>query len=212
MESVYQLLHKKGELSGGLIAQTLGELVKMEIVGYVPYSLEYDLLSTCAIFDIGRNVIIGSNKVRFIKFQELLNNNNNENNEKGCMVSPIANTLSLGKEEDVLVTPSIRIFKYLPNPYKNIMSNYYTYWHTYQEDKLRIALAENVSGFSSDENQSLHYKTEVTDFICYQNKAGRQVIVAISDAFLCLCSYFSPITGCLEYVLKSPKDLIPVLK
>lgn len=219
MESVYQLLLKKRELSGGLITQTPGELVKMEIVGYVPYSIEHDNLSVCTIFDVGRDVIIGSNKVCFTQYQQMPDEYDYKsktflaNLKKNFFVSPIVNTIYLDKEEEVLVTPHLRILKYFPSDINSNLIMYYKFWNTNSRylDRAEGALTE-IPAFSLDENRNLHYKTEATDFVCYKNRAGGQVVVAISDAFLCLCSYFSPITGCLEYILKSPKDIDPVLK
>lgn len=195
MLTVIYKFYKDRELRSGMLAQTEGKTIKMEIVGYVPYSAEW-------FFDIQKFVVCADR----LKL-EVDSKKNGLKVDKDYVV-PIAKWVKIPDEEkEYEATPCLNILS-LNEGSKVRYNNFLKFWGSVNSDSTRAKLLE-LEEFSKHEDDCIYYYVSKRENVFYNsmNKA-----IAIADVFLCLCSYINSISGKVEYVMVSPEFIIPVFK
>lgn len=181
--NIQEFLDNKKILPSGLIVRTTGNIVKFEIIGYIPVVED-------EFFSIDKTAI-GYSSVR-IENDEIRINNYSKTQRYTYL--PKAETIILSDNKQIEIDYK-KLF-YIGNNIikKSIRNNH------------ELLLKEHRDLFSLN-GQTLLYNTQPFEKIF---KWGDRV-VSVSDNFACICAYISPISGKLEYTIQHPDNLIITL-
>lgn len=180
--NIQEFLDDKKILPSGLIVRTPGNIVKFEIMGYIPVVDDF--------FSIDKTAI-GYSSVR-IENDEIRINNYSKTQRYTYL--PKAETIIISDSKQIEIDYK-KLF-YVGNDIinKNIRNNH------------ELLLKKHPDLFSLN-GQTLLYNIQPFEKIF---KWGDQV-VSVSDNFACICAYISPISGKLEYSIQHPDNLIITL-
>lgn len=188
-ENVLDLCKREKALSSGLIVQTEGNIVQLEIVGYIPHIKDFFAIDKIAI---------GYTTVRIEVENANYNNSLNRTNKQRYVYLPIAKRIVKNNEEKIIIRND----------------NIYLCNHQIDTDnRTNILFRKNIlikkypELFGCDDN-NFWYNKQYSEIVFEREER----IVSISNNFSCLCSYISPISGKLEYALKNPSELLVSIK
>ena len=116
---------------------------------------------------------------------------------------PIAKRVSIPNEQIIEVKPFLSILE-LKNKTKSDYEKILSFWRAKSYVK-NVLISEP---FSKGENGQIYYHIAENELLFYDRKDS---IVAIAKEYMCLCSYISPVTGKIEYTMKHPDSIIPVI-
>ena len=190
MLTVIDNLYKERELRRGIHVQEDGCPIKMYVQGYIPISSDW-------IF-VNHDCKECKNKVQITDVSQ-----KNANSARPMHYVPIAKCVCMPDEQIIEVKPFLNILE-LKNKTKSNYEKLLSYWGNKSYVK-NILVSES---FSEGENGQIYYHIAEDELLFCDRK---DCIVAIAKEYMCLCSYISPITGKIEYIIKHPDSIIPVL-
>lgn len=193
MNTISDLLRESQEMKSGLNVRTMGGLVEdMEIVGFVP--LPSDEVLGNDFLHVFDQPVVGVSQIRVTRW--------NGKGERLWEYLPVADCI--GTLGECYIDPFVKILN-IPN---DIKKDFFKYLQAVRPsvsvEQLRKKMLD--SGLFLEAGSSLHYVLRPNEFAFYRKKR----VVGISDSFVCLCSFISPKSGKLEYMIKGPDDLMPL--
>lgn len=180
-KNLLDLLNDNGELHNGLIAKTIGDFARFEVIGFIPIRSDIYILEL-----VGFGITNAC-----IKIAPFSNDRSNFSHP------PIAFKLSKNNIKTYVIQHDKPIM--LCN--ESIDYSIRDYFHK------KEYLCNKRSELFEKDDTKFWYKVQNSDIIFERNDN----IVGISSNFLCLCSYVSPKTGKIEYAIKFPEELIPTI-
>ena len=201
LNNLISTLQKNKELGSGISVQTESNLIKMEVVGYIPIPSEFAIN---VIFDLYKDYIIGSDRIRFHAYYQ-------NDARSRYIVFPISKTIRIQNNNDkIAITPNLKIMEEIDNA---SLTNYYKFYNTSEtyrnkyENELIAKSTRFIKGETGEEKGKMYYCLNNEDIVFYKYN----IATAIAQDFVCLCQYISYVNGTLEYCLKNPSDLIQII-
>lgn len=186
MKTVIDKLTNNSELKSGIHVQEYGCPIEMYVQGYVPISSDWIFMN--------HDCMECKNMVQITDISQ---------KNTTLHYVPIAKRVSIPNEQIIEVKPFLSILE-LKNKTKSDYEKILSFWRAKSYVK-NVLISEP---FSKGENGQIYYHIAENELLFYDRKDS---IVAIAKEYMCLCSYISPVTGKIEYTMKHPDSIIPVI-
>lgn len=202
LNNLISTLQKNKELGSGISVQTESNLIKMEVVGYIPIPSAFAIN---VIVDLYKDYIIGPDRIRFHAYYQ-------NDNRSRYIVFPISKMIRIQNNNDkIAITPNLKIMEEIDNASLTNYNKFYsttieTYRNKY-ENELIAKSTRFIKGETGEEKGKMYYCLNNEDIVFYKYN----IATAIAQDFVCLCQYISYVNGTLEYCLKNPSDLIQII-
>lgn len=190
MKTVINKLTNNRELRSGIHVQEDGCPIEMYVQGYVPVSSDW-------IF-VNQNCMECKNMVQITDISQ-----KDKLQVRPLHYVPIAKRVCVPNEQIIEVKPFLNILE-LENKTKSNYQKLLSFWG----DKSHITKLLLSELFSIDDNGHIFYHLAEDELLFYDRKDS---IIAVAKEYMCLCSYISPVTGKIEYTMKHPDSIIPVI-